>query len=42
MGLTPGSGGSAVSDMDVGPDGTTMGWWFYFNSTATEVAWTGP
>jgi hypothetical protein len=29
-------------DRDIGPDGTTRGWWFYFNFTGDKVAWTGP
>jgi len=29
-------------DRDLGPDGLTMGWWFYFNWTAQKVTYTGP
>lgn len=28
------------SDLDVGPDGTTPGWWFYFNFPADRVPYT--
>ena len=36
-GATPGSCGSnsSSSDLDVGPDGTTPGWWFYLRFTAS-------
>ncbi len=27
-------------DRDVGPDGHTIGWWFYFNFTAVAVPYT--
>ncbi|HVU04074.1 MAG TPA: hypothetical protein VHE30_20090 [Polyangiaceae bacterium] len=30
-----------VDDQRLGPDGTTMGYWFYFNFEAQKVAWTG-
>lgn len=42
--LLPGGSGNCSSsdDRDLGPDGTTLGWWFYFNFTATEVPYTGP
>jgi hypothetical protein len=33
---------SPGSDKDVGPDGATIGWWFYFNFPANQVTWTGP
>ena len=33
---------SASDDRDLGPDGTTSGWWFYFNFTAQLVTYTGP
>jgi len=35
-GSTPGGCGSSAmaSDLDVGPDGTTPGWWFYLNFAA--------
>jgi hypothetical protein len=35
-GSTPGGCGSSTtaSDLDVGPDGTTPGWWFYLNFAA--------
>lgn len=42
--LLPGGMGNcnAGDDRDIGPDGVTMGWWMYFNFTASEVPWTGP
>ena len=43
--LLPGSPNNAcpgVDDRDTGPDGTTRGWWFYFNFVAEKVSWTGP
>jgi cysteine-rich repeat protein len=42
--LLPGGTGNCASfdDRDVGPDGTTMGWWFYLNFPATAVTYTGP
>jgi hypothetical protein len=33
---------SAVDDRDVGPDGTTRGWWWFFNFEAEKVTWTSP
>lgn len=41
--LLPGGTGNCAShdDRDPGPDGTTTGWWFYLNFTATEVPLTG-
>jgi hypothetical protein len=32
--------GFTTDDSDVGPDGTTKGWWLYMNFTAVRVAWT--
>ncbi len=29
-------------DRDLGPDGETLGWWFYFNGTAVLVSYVGP
>ena len=45
LGSTLGGGGSCspTDDRDTGPDGlggTTTGWWFYFNYTATQVPYT--
>jgi hypothetical protein len=41
--LAGGSGGCAMSDdRDLGPDGVTLGWWFYYNWTAQKVTYTGP
>jgi len=42
--LLPGGTGCNVGhdDRDLGPDGVTMGWWFYFNGTAVEVSYIGP
>lgn len=39
----PGSGinCAAYSDMDLGPDGITQGWWMYFNFVASPVTYTG-
>jgi hypothetical protein len=31
-----------VNDSDLGPDGTTRGWWWYLNFEAIKVAWTAP
>jgi hypothetical protein len=50
LGLTPLSdllaGGTGCNighdDRDLGPDGVTLGWWFYFNGTAVEVSYVGP
>jgi len=41
--VLPGGTGncSARDDRDMGPDGTTRGWWFYFNFPATRVTYTG-
>jgi hypothetical protein len=40
-GIMPGScsvGATPIGDdRDVGPDGTTQGWWFYVNFTAVKV-----
>lgn len=32
---------AAYSDMDLGPDGITPGWWMYFNFAASPVTYTG-
>lgn len=42
--LLPGGTGCCAShdDRDHGLDGTTLGWWFYFNFPAVEVTWIGP
>lgn len=41
--LAGGQGGcSMTDDRDLGPDGVTSGWWFYFNWTAQKVTYTGP
>jgi hypothetical protein len=39
----PGSGinCAAFSDMDLGPDGITQGWWMYFNFVASPATYTG-
>lgn len=41
--LLPGGTGNCDSgdDKDLGPDGTTPGWWMYFNFTALAVTYTG-
>ncbi len=39
--LQPDACGSG-DDRDYGLDGTTRGWWFYLNYTATQVTWVGP
>jgi hypothetical protein len=33
---------SGIDDRDVGPDGTTVGWWWYMSFEAQSVTWTGP
>lgn len=42
--LLPGGAGncSTGDDRDLGPDGTTLGWWIYFNYSATQVPYLGP
>lgn len=41
--MAGGQGGCAVTDdRDLGPDGVTPGWWFYYNWTAQKVTYTGP
>jgi hypothetical protein len=42
--ILPGGMGncSTGDDRDLGPDGVTMGWWLYFNFTATQVPWLSP
>jgi hypothetical protein len=40
--LAGGGSCSTTDDRDLGPDGVTMGWWFYFNWTAQKVTYTGP
>ena len=42
--LLPGGSGNCApgDDRDVGPDGETLGWWFYLNFTAEEVPYAGP
>ncbi len=42
--LLPGGAGCCAShdDRDTGLDGTTVGWWFYFNFPAERVTWIGP
>lgn len=32
----------AVNDSDIGPDGSTRGWWWYLNFEAVKVGWTAP
>ena len=41
--VLPGGPGncSLGDDRDTGPDGSTPGWWFYFNFTAVEVTYSG-
>jgi len=42
--LLPGGTGACAGgdDRDVGLDGHTLGWWFYFNYSAAEVPYIGP
>jgi cysteine-rich repeat protein len=42
--VLPGGQGccAAHDDRDIGPDGVTMGWWFYLNFTATTVPYSAP
>lgn len=42
--LLPGGTGncSATDDRDLGPGGSTLGWWIYFNFTAVQVPYIGP
>lgn len=42
--LLPGGPGNCngIDDRDTGPDGVTVGWWFYYNWTAQKVTYTGP
>lgn len=42
--LLPGGAGNCASgdDRDTGPDGTTSGWYIYFNFTALAVNYVGP
>lgn len=39
--LAGGGSCSSSDDRDLGPDGITSGWWFYFNSTSDLVELTG-
>jgi hypothetical protein len=42
--LLPGGTGNCAAhdDRDLGLDGATVGWWFYFNFAAGQVAYVGP
>ena len=42
--LLPGGAGCCAGHdaRDYGLDGTTLGWWFYFNFPAAKVTWVDP
>jgi hypothetical protein len=38
----PQVGCPTLDDSEIGPDGTTRGWWWYLNFEAVKVRWTAP